>query len=119
MNEQVKSAQDILFEQMIVDYHTGKYEELNLFKPYIDWKQCGGSPTFTKAQSWEMRDKATSILESYYDKYPESSVIESNSFSENHIDPWIPYSGFKDDRYIVSYLEIIESELCYIHEILE
>ena len=105
--------QDAFLSKMMADYNSGLFKNSAVFKPYMDWKQSG-KLNISQAQSWAMRDEAQSQLSDLYDRYPHAyqnmdSIID---------DPWQMYKGYGEDKYIVSYLEAIDSELTNVHFIL-
>lgn len=98
--------QDIFHESMIDAYLNGQIPEPT-FKPYFDWK-LGKTVMLevSRAEAHTIVEKASKLLESYYDKYPDA---ESNIGTSNDI--WYLFKGYRKDKYIVSYLQKIEDEV--------
>ena len=110
----VFDKQDAFLAKMLEDYNNGSFKNSYVFKPYMDWKQ-GKGMNINQAQSWEMRDEAQSQLDDYYNCYPHA-YEKMDSIINN--DPWQMYKGYGKDKYMVSYLEAIDSEITNIHSLL-
>ena len=106
--------QDIFHKAMITAYLDGQIKE-PMFKPYFDWK-LGKTVKIevSRIEAQAIINKASEMLEPYFDKYPD---VECN-ICESDDDVWCYYQGYGDDKYIVSYLEKIESELSNLLNIL-
>ena len=102
-------------KKMIQYFESGKLS--NDFEPYFKWKKgITDISSISQECGWTMRDKAKELLDYYYDKHPEAF----NNVELYHYDPdnydieeslWCQYKGFKEDKYVVSYLEAIDEEL--------
>ena len=101
--------QDIFHESMIDAYLNGQIAEPT-FKPYFDWK-LGKTVKLeiSKAEARNIVEKASELLESYYDKYPDA---DNNIGTSSDI--WYLFHGYGKDKYIVSYLQKIEDEVTRI-----
>lgn len=108
--------QDIFLDRMIEDYKKGVIPHASVFAPYFRWKmgECGHD-AITRETAYEMLGEASALLEVYYDKYPKA-YENMDSYIDG--DPWQQYKGFGEDKYVVSYLEGIDSELQNIIAIL-
>lgn len=62
-----------------------------------------------------MMDEASALLDEYYAKHPNAYQNMDAYIDE---DPWQQYKGFGEDKYVVSYLEGIDSELKNIIDVL-
>lgn len=104
--------QDIFHNRMIKDYKDGIIPHSSVFEPYFKWKmgKCSHSE-ITREMSLKMMDEASILLDGYYEKYPKAYDNMDVNINE---DPWQQYKGFGDDKYIVSYLDGIETELTNI-----
>lgn len=109
--------QNIFHNRMIKDYKDGIIPNSSVFEPYFKWKmgECSHSE-ITREMAHKMIKEASTLLDKYYDKYP--NAYDNMDVYIND-DPWQQYKGFRADKYIVSYLEGIEVELCNIIEILK
>lgn len=99
--------QDIFRESMIAAYLNGQIPE-PLFKPYFDWKL--GKTTkmeVSRTEAQIIMNKASEMLEPYFEKYPEAD----NNITSSDSDVWCYYKGYGKDKYIVSYIEKIEEEV--------
>ena len=98
--------QDIFHESMTDAYLSGQIPEPT-FKPYFDWK-LGKTVKLevSKAEAHTIIEKASELLESYYDKYPDA---DNNIGTSSDI--WYLFHGYGKDKYIVSYLQKIEDEV--------
>lgn len=109
--------QNIFFNRMIEEYKNGAIPHSSVFEPYIKWKIGKCSHTeITRKMAHKMLDEIAPLLEGYYEKYPRAYENMDSYINE---DPWQQYAGFGNDKYIVSYLEGIEAELCNIIKYLE
>lgn len=108
--------QDIFHNRMIKDYKDGIIPHSSVFASYFKWKmgECSHSE-ITREMALKMMEEASTLLEKYYDKYPNAYDNMDVYINE---DPWQQYKGFGIDKYIVSYLEAIDNELTYIIQIL-
>lgn len=68
--------------------------------------ECGHN-VITRGDAYGMLGKASALLDGYYDKYPKA-YENIDSYIDG--DPWQQYKGFGEDKYVVSYLEGIDSE---------
>lgn len=98
--------QDIFHISMIDAYLNGQIPE-PIFKPYFDWK-LGKTVKLevSKVEAHTIVEKASELLESYFDQYPDA---EREIGTSNDI--WYMFQGYGKDKYIVSYLERIEAEV--------
>lgn len=106
----VFDKQDLFMAQMCKDYALGKIPHKDIFKPYFDWKS-GGPLIYTsvnKSEAYDIIQKARDVLYDFYEMYPDSYKDIPLS---NNDDPWLEYTGFGKDKYIVSYLEALENEM--------
>ncbi len=108
--------QNIFYNRMIKDYKNGIMPSTSVFESYFKWKmgKCRHDE-ITKETAYKMIDEASTLLDRYYEKYPKAYENMDAYINE---DPWQQYKGFGKDKYIVSYLEAVEGELCNIIEIL-
>ena len=101
--------QNIFHNRMIKDYKDGKIPHSSVFASYFKWKmgECSHSE-ITREMALKMIEEASTLLDKYYDKYP-------NAYNDMDVyineDPWQQYKGFEKDKFIVSYLESIDAEL--------
>ena len=104
----VFEKQDFFMSQMLNAYKSGVIHN-PVYETYFNWKS--GKIHFedlTKEEVIKMRDAAEEELNPYYDKYEGASLPFG---SENVDDIWHSYRIYKEDAYIVSYLEAIDAEL--------
>lgn len=108
--------QDIFYNRMIEDYKNGVMPHSSVFEPYFKWKmgECGHDE-ITREMAYAMMDEASALLDEYYAKHPNAYENIDVYIDE---DPWQQYKGFGEDKYVVSYLEGIDSELKNIIAIL-
>lgn len=101
--------QDLFYNRMIEDYKNGVIPHSSVFEPYFKWKmgECGHDE-ITREMAYVMMDEASMLLDGYYNKYPKAYENMDAYIDE---DPWQQYKGFGEDKYVVSYLEGIDSEL--------
>lgn len=105
MNELEKA--DIRMHKMEDDYKRGLLPEC--FKPYFEWKFGDGKlEDFSKEEAYSMMEKASYMLDEYYDKHPHPYKSVNTYIDDN---PWQPFEGFGEDKYIVCYLGAIDDEL--------
>ncbi len=108
--------QDLFLDKMLKDYQGGMIPN-PIYRKYFNWKMgIGNFQDISRKEGFEMIKAAQEELASLYDRYPSAY---SNMECEINEDPWLFYKGFGDDKYIVSYLEYIDSELSYIISILK
>lgn len=108
--------QDLFYNRMIEDYKNGVIPHSSVFEPYFKWKmgECSHDE-ITREMAYMMMDEASVLLDEYYAKYPNAYENIDAYIDE---DPWQQYKGFGEDKYVVSYLEGIDSELKNIIAIL-
>lgn len=97
---------NIFIERFRYDYTIGKIDK-NKYGAYLRWKFEGSHlPSFNEVVY--MAEKVSDDLEEYDNKYPGAA-----SYTEPYLndDPWQSYKMYEDDKYIVSYLSYMESEL--------
>lgn len=101
--------QDLFYNRMIEDYKNGVIPHSSVFEPYFKWKmgECSHDE-ITREMAYVMMDEASMLLDGYYNKYPKAYENMDAYIDE---DPWQQYKGFGEDKYVVSYLEGIDSEL--------
>lgn len=101
--------QDIFYNRMIEDYKNGVIPHSSVFEPYFRWKmdECSHDE-ITREMAYVMMDEASALLDEYYAKHPNAYQNMDAYIDE---DPWQQYKGFGEDKYVVSYLEGIDSEL--------
>lgn len=101
--------QDIFYNRMIEDYKNGVIPHSSVFEPYFKWKmdECSHDE-ITRERAYVMMDEASALLDEYYAKHPNAYQNMDAYIDE---DPWQQYKGFGEDKYVVSYLEGIDSEL--------
>lgn len=108
--------QNIFQDRMIEDYKKSVIPHAPVFAPYFRWKMGEyGYDTITRETAYEMLDETSALLDGYYDKYPKAYENMDSYIDEA---PWQQYKGFGEDKYVVSYLEGIDSELKNIIAIL-
>lgn len=112
----VFEKQDVFNNRMIEDYKNGMIPHSSVFEPYFKWKtgECSHDE-ITRSMAYKMMDEASMLLDGYYNKYPKA-YENMDTYVDN--DPWQQYKGFGKDKYVVSYLEGIDSELKNIIAIL-
>ena len=102
-------------KKMYQYFESGKLS--NDFDPFFNWKKGKADiSSISQECGWTMRDKAKELLDYYYDKHPEAfSNVELYHYDPDNYDIeeslWCQYKGFKEDMYVVSYLEAIDEEL--------
>lgn len=108
--------QDLFYNRMIEDYKNGVIPHSSVFEPYFKWKmgECSHDE-ITREMAYMMMDEASALLDEYYAKHPNAYQNIDTYIDE---DPWQQYKGFGEDKYVVSYLEGIDSELKNIIAIL-
>lgn len=108
--------QDLFYNRMIEDYKNGAIPHSSVFEPYFKWKmdECSHDE-ITREMAYVMMDEASALLDEYYAKHPNAYQNMDAYIDE---DPWQQYKGFGEDKYVVSYLEGIDSELKNIIAIL-
>lgn len=101
--------QDLFYNRMIEDYKNGVIPHSSVFEPYFKWKmgECSHDE-ITREMAYVMMDEASALLDEYYAKHPNAYENMDAYIDE---DPWQQYKGFGEDKYVVSYLEGIDSEL--------
>ena len=103
-------------ERMKQFYLEGNFpSELNR---YFDWKFGKiNVSSIALSAAYDMRDTCREILDTLYDKHPEAfRNVEFYHFDSSNYDIeeslWCHFKGFQEDKYMVSFLEAIESNLC-------
>ena len=108
--ESIFKRQDLFLDQMYKDYTAGNIPHSDIFKPYFEWKKGGTLLTaaIPKSQAIAIMWQARQLLEHFYDIYPDAYKDIPAHVSNN---PWQEYAGYGKDKYTVSYLEAIDSEI--------
>jgi len=108
--------QDIYTAAMLKAYDNGEIPCKDTFSKYFEWKSGKSAYfPFTLEDTFVMCDKAQELLETYYDKYP----LANETSRQNDDDSWQDYQCYDEDKYIVSYLEGIDSELTKLRPLLQ
>lgn len=104
--------QDIFRDKMVEDYKAGKISN-PVYKPYLDWKSgIVPRPAITESEARNIINEASRELETYFDRYPDAFKQLDTQIDDD--DVWRNFKEFGEDKYIVSYLYNIESELTTI-----
>ena len=85
--------------------------------PYFNWK-FGNTDirSISTDTAYAMRNLTEELLDVYYDRYPEAfRNVELYRYDAEDYNMeesiWCQYKGFKEDKYVVSFLEKIDGEL--------
>ena len=108
--ESIFKKQDLFLTQMRKDYTAGNIPHSDIFKPYFEWKNGGTLITsaITKDEAIAIMWHTRELLEHFYDMHPDAY---KDIPAHNSDDPWQEYTGYGKDKYNVSYLEAIDSEM--------
>ena len=98
-------GQDIFNAKMLREYRDYDVLSDGVYAPYFEWK-AGNRNTITREEAMEISHKASDDLWNLYQKYPDAPAKATS------MPIWGPYEGYGADKYLASYLETIDAEIC-------
>lgn len=98
--------QDIFFLKMKEDYQAGMIPE-EVYRPYFDWK-FRNAGLFSLQEAYAMLDAVSDELGGYYSRTAGAFSVVDEVVDG---DPWQNYKAFGEDKYRVSYLEQLDTEV--------
>ncbi len=103
----LNSTKEIFLQKMRADYENGLIKN-PAFMPYFEWKFYHAPLSiFTRKILHKISKAITLEIKKLDEKYPRA--FEGLIQKETIQNPWNPYMGFKEDRYLYSYLMAIDN----------